>query len=175
MLSQDTKAVLLVDDDQGILTSLGHYLQRSGFVTKTAGCAGEALRLLRNGWFDLVITDLMMDDKTGIELSVEIKQRDDKCGVFILTGQGTMNLAIEALRAGADDFLLKPCDSEELLLRMGKFFEKQDVLRRLKVFEEFLPICMYCKKIRDDKAETAHGDRQWLRVEEYFSRSGKVT
>ena len=42
-----------------------------------------------------------------------------------------MNLAIEALRAGADDFLLKPCDSEELLLRMGKFFEKQDALRPL--------------------------------------------
>ena len=80
----------------------------------------------------------------------EIKKFNNDTCVVILTGQGDMALAIEALRAGADDFLLKPCDLDELILKMERFFERQDAFRKIKIYEKFLPICMYCKKIRDD-------------------------
>jgi len=166
------KTVLLVDDEEPILKSLGHYLEGNGFCVKTASCGEAALAEFRSGYFDLVITDLIMGGLNGIGLLKEMKKINSEIAVFILTGQGDMTLAIEALRSGADDFLLKPCDPDELILRMERVFERQEALRLLKIYENFIPICMYCKKIRDDTG-TRHGAGKWLQMEEYIiQRSG---
>ncbi len=161
------KAVLLVDDEQPILQSLGNYLERNALDVKSALSGEDALVDFRTSSFDLVITDLIMTGINGIELLKEIKKINQEAGVFILTGHGNMDRAIEALRCGADDFIQKPCDAEELVLKMDRFFTKQEALRKIKIYEKFLPICMYCKKIRDDSG-TQTGKGKWMRMEEYL-------
>jgi DNA-binding response OmpR family regulator len=173
MTERQQKAVLLVDDEEPILISLGDYLQRGGFFVKTAKSGEDALAVLPAYSFDLVITDLVMDGISGLEVLQKIKKTNSEIGVFILTGQGNMNRAIEALRSGADDFLLKPYDPDELILRMKCVFTKQEALRKIKIYEKFLPICMYCKKIRDDTGEH-RGSGKWLQLEEYLRKKSGV-
>lgn len=167
------KTVLLVDDEQPILKSLGNYLERNAFYVKPTISGEDALAEFRStSTYDLVITDMVMSGISGLDVLREIKKDNCETGVFILTGHGNMGLAIEALRSGADDFILKPCDAEELIIKMENFFVKQDALKKIKIYEKFLPICMYCKKIRDDRG-TERGTGGWLHIEEYLcSKSG---
>ena len=167
------KTVLLVDDEKPILQSLGNYLKRNEFYVRPAINGEEALTEFRSSSYDLVITDLVMTGINGMEVLKEVKKANHESGVFILTGHGNMTLAIEALRSGADDFILKPCDAEELVLKMERFFEKQEAFRTIKIYEEVLPICMYCKNIRDDSG-TEPGKGKWLRMDKYLcQKSGK--
>jgi DNA-binding response OmpR family regulator len=166
-------SVLLVDDDEPILLSLGNYLARNSFDVQTAASGESALSLFRNATFGLVITDLVMGGISGIEVLQEIKKINSETDVFILTGQGDMTRAIDALRLGAADFLLKPCDADELILRMERVLEKQEAQRKIKVYEKFLPICVYCKKIRDDTGARP-GTGRWLQLEEYLSQKSGV-
>lgn len=164
------KSVLLVDDEQSILRSLANYLEKNAFSVKPAESGEAALAEFRLAEsFDLVITDLVMSGISGLDVLKNIKEAHPETGVFILTGYGSMSRAIEALRSGADDFILKPCDAEELVLKMERFFEKQDARRMIKIYEKFLPICMYCKRIRDDSGMEA-GKGKWMAVEEYLCR-----
>jgi ActR/RegA family two-component response regulator len=167
------KYILLVDDERPILESLGNYLERNEFNVKTAQSGEDALAAFRSAPFDLVVTDLIMDGISGIEVLKEIKKINFESCVFILTGKANMELAIEALRSGADDFILKPCDADELILKMERSFEKQEMLRKIKLYEKFLPICMYCRKIRDDTG-TLPGCGRWLQVEEYLRQKSGV-
>jgi DNA-binding NtrC family response regulator len=162
------RTVLLVDDEEPILQSLGNYMELNDFHVKTAKSGEDALAVFRTSSFDLVVTDLVMDGISGLEVLKAIKKIKSETGVFILTGQGDMTMAIEALRSAADDFLLKPCDADELILRMENVLEKQKALRKIKIYETFLPICMYCKKIRDDTG-TRKGAGRWLQLEDYLT------
>lgn len=162
------KAVLLVDDEQPILQSLGNYLEKNAFNVRPASSGEAALaEFYSASSVDLVITDLVMNGISGLDVLKQIKQANYETGVFILTGHGNMTMAIEALRSGADDFILKPCDVDELICKMERFFEKQDALRKIKIYEKFLPICAYCKKIRDDSGKEP-GTGRWLEIEEYL-------
>jgi DNA-binding response OmpR family regulator len=167
------KTVLLVDDEKPILQTLGNYLKRNEFYVQPAINGEDALTEFSSFSYDLVITDLVMNGISGMEVLKEIKKANNESGVFILTGNGNMALAIEALRSGADDFILKPCDPEELVLKMTRFFEKQEAFRTIKIYEKVLPICMYCEKIRDDSG-TEPGKGRWLQMNEYLcEKSGK--
>ena len=163
-----------MDDDEPILISLGNYLERNNVHVQTANSGETALSLFRTAFFDLVITDLVMAGISGIKVLQEVKKINSEIGVFILTGQADITLAIEALRAGADDFLMKPYDADELILRMERVLEKQDVMKKNRIYETLIPICMYCKKIRDDTG-TQHGAGKWLQLEEYLSRKSGAT
>jgi DNA-binding response OmpR family regulator len=109
----------------------------------------------------------------GLDVLKEVKKIRSETGVFILTGQGDMSMAIDALRSAADDFLLKPCDADELVLRMEHVLEKQEALRKIKIYEKFLPICMYCKKIRDDTGMSMEAGR-WLQPEEFLTKKSGI-
>jgi DNA-binding NtrC family response regulator len=162
------KTVLLVDDERPILKSLANYLEKNAFYVKPAECGEAALTEFRSAqYYDLVITDLFMPGISGFDVLKKIKKAHAETGVFILTGHGNMSRAIEALRSGADDFILKPCDAEELILKMERFFEQQEARRMIKIYEKFLPICMYCKRIRDDSGMEV-GKGRWMPVEEYL-------
>ena len=167
------KAILLVDDEQIILDSLQRDLGGEGYLVVTAASGDEAIAKLQDGVFDLVITDLVMSGTGGIEVLAAAKRIDAEICVIIQTGFGDMTSAIEALRLGADDYLLKPCDSEELLLRMARLLEKKEALAKLKIYEDILPVCMYCKKIRDDRG-TRPGKGVWLSPDQYLLRRGGV-
>jgi DNA-binding NtrC family response regulator len=167
------RTVLLVDDEEPILESLGTYLENNAFHVKTAKSGEDALAVFRTSSFDLVITDLVMDGISGLDVLKEVKKIKSETGVFILTGQGDMTIAIDALRSAADDFLLKPCDADELILRMEHVLEKQEALRKIKIYEKLLPICTYCKKIRDDTG-TSKGAERWMQLEEYLTTKSGI-
>jgi DNA-binding response OmpR family regulator len=158
--------ILLVDDDPFILTGIGKDLESSGYDVTPAESGERALELMENGHFDMVITDLVMGRIDGIEVLKTAKAKNPQTMVLILTGYGDMASAIDALRLDADDYLLKPCEPEEMKLRVARYFERLELKRKLKLYETMLPICCVCKKIRDDSGQEP-GTGKWVSVENY--------
>jgi DNA-binding response OmpR family regulator len=166
------KSILLVDDEEIILNSISMDLRQENYDVTLATSAEEAISLLKDDKFDLVVTDLSMSGMDGIQVLKETKKINSLTGVIILTGYGDMISAIDALRLGADDYLLKPCESEELVIRLSRCLEKQAALQKVKFYENILPVCVYCKNIRDDTG-TEPGKGKWLQMEEYIhTKSG---
>ncbi len=164
--------ILLVDDDPFILTGISKNLEMEGYRVITAANGEQALNLLEEAGFDLVITDLIMDKIDGIQVLKKAKAVDPESMVIILTGYESLSSAIDALRLNADDYLLKPCESEELHFRVTRCLEKLENARKIKFYEKILPVCCVCKKIRDDSG-TSHGHGEWLPLERYlWKRAG---
>ena len=147
------KNILLVDDEEIIRRTLSRDIEEIGYGVTAVADGETALAGLRERYYDLVLTDLRMEGISGIEVLKEVKARSPEIGVIILTGFGDISSAIEALRNGADDYLLKPYAYEELATRLQNCLEKLELKKRLKVYEDILPICSVCKKIRNDKGQ----------------------
>ena len=163
----EKNTILLVDDDPFILEGIGEDLENQGFKVTRAASGDRALELLTGSDFDLVITDLVMEDVDGLQVLKKAKELNANAMVIILTGYGNMKSAIEALRHEADDYLLKPCESEELLYRVNQCLEKAELSRKIKLYQTILPMCCVCKKIRDDRL-TEPGKGNWVAVEQFI-------
>jgi YesN/AraC family two-component response regulator len=160
-------SILLVDDDPFILKGIGTDLESQGFKVTEADSGDRAMELLAKTDFDLVITDLVMENIDGIQVLKKTKELNPDTMVIILTGYGNMKSAIEALRHEADDYLLKPCESAEMFYRVNQCLDKAELSQRIKLYQKILPMCCVCKKIRDDRrAEPGKGD--WVAVEQFI-------
>lgn len=126
--------ILLVDDDPFILKGIGRGLESEGYRVTTADCGQAAIELLKKSAFDLVITDLIMDEVDGIQVLKKSKEMYPESMVIILTGFSDMNSAIDALRLDADDYLLKPCEAEEVYFRVQRCLDKLELKRKIKRF-----------------------------------------
>jgi DNA-binding response OmpR family regulator len=166
-------SILLVDDDPYILEGIGADLESQGFQVTKADSGDMALQVLQENNFDLVITDLVMEDTDGIQVLKNTKALNVDTMVIILTGYGDMKSAIEALRQEADDYLLKPCESAELLYRVNHCLEKRELARKIKIYQNILPMCCVCKKIRDDR-QTEPGKGDWVSVEQFIHEKAKL-
>jgi DNA-binding NtrC family response regulator len=166
--------LLLVDDDPYILTGIGKDLESESYAITTASNGEKAVQLLASATFDLVITDLVMERIDGIQVLKAAKSLSAEIMVMILTGYGDISSAIDALRQDADDYLLKPCDPEEIRFRVAKCLERQEQLRKIKIYEKMLPICCVCKKIRDDSGK-APGQGAWVTIEKYFWDKARIS
>lgn len=124
--------ILLVDDEDVIRAVLSRELQLKNYYVQGAADGREALVLLQSYRFDAVITDLNMPGVDGITLLKAAKKLPKPIAVLILTGYGDLGSAIDALRLGADDYMVKPCDVGELIYRLSRCLEKQDLLVQLK-------------------------------------------
>ncbi len=118
-----TAHVLLVEDEINMAKTQAKILQRKGYTVDTAGNGREALRLLDGAAFDVVITDLKMPVMDGMQLLREMNAKERGCAVIVLTGHGTIESAVEAMKCGAVDYLTKPCNPDELLLKVDKLLE----------------------------------------------------
>ncbi|MDM8536452.1 response regulator [Desulfobacterales bacterium HSG17] len=125
--------LLLIDDDPLILKGMGSYLKKKGFQMTTAGSGEKAVELLDKSAFDLVITDLVMEQVNGIRVLQKSKEVNPETMNIILTGHGNLDSAINALKLGADDYILKPCNTEEMLSRISACFEKLELKRKIKL------------------------------------------
>ncbi|MCG8603872.1 response regulator, partial [bacterium] len=105
-----TKSILIVDDEVSVRTSLEKALSKAGYVTRSAGSGNEALRILAKAKtsFNVVLSDLKMPDGDGLDLLRGIKKHHPKMEVVLLTGYGTIERAVEAMKEGAYDFITKP-------------------------------------------------------------------
>ena len=106
--------ILIVDDNREIRTILEEYLREEGYVAEGAGDGKEALEKHGMSPFDLIITDLNMPGMTGIDLIKELAKDESTTEFIIITGYASLDTAIEAVKAGAFDYIVKPFRIEEL-------------------------------------------------------------
>ncbi len=119
-----TTKILIVDDDPRMRKSLANLLNREGYVITEAPGGKEATDHLGSDVFDLVIADLKMEPLSGLDLLRLVKQMSPDVEVILITAFGTIEVAVEAMRLGAFDFITKPFQVEEILLRVRNALEK---------------------------------------------------
>jgi DNA-binding NtrC family response regulator len=112
--------VLLVDDEKDFIEPLSQRLQLRALNVQTALSGDEALDLIQHEDIDVVVLDVLMPGKDGIQTLREIKSIKPLLQVIMLTGHATVETAIEGMKFGAYDFLMKPTDTEELLNKISK-------------------------------------------------------
>ena len=115
--------ILVVDDDDGIRSLVKKFLNENDYLINTAGTAEEAQRKIEIVKFDLIILDIMMPGKSGLEFLNESKNLIDT-PIILLTAKGEAKERIEGLEKGADDYLPKPFEPKELLLRIRNILSK---------------------------------------------------
>jgi two-component system sensor histidine kinase/response regulator len=121
--------ILLVDDDPCILDVLGNALEYKGYHVTTAPNGEAAVEALGNRDFDLVLTDLIMNPMSGLDVLRKAKECSPHTSVMIITGHHETNLAVDALRLGADDYHFKPFDLNELFERVATCIHKSEAKR----------------------------------------------
>lgn len=120
-------SILLVDDDQNILRALGKFFERLGHVVHTASSGKEALATHERIRPDVTVLDVYMPEMSGLEVLEVLRGRG--AVVVMLTGQGEIEVAVQAMKLGAENFLTKPVDMEHLMATIEKAAEKT-VLKR---------------------------------------------
>ncbi len=123
--------ILVVDDTPLTRETLRLVLEADGCEVEAVADAREALERLRSGPFQLLITDHMMPDMNGMELLGVVRAEKIPCGVIVLTGHGDPQLALDAMRSGADDFVAKPCDPARLILLARRTLEQRRLIDEL--------------------------------------------
>ncbi len=115
--------ILVVDDDEGIRTLVKKYLNENNYLVTTANSAEDAFEKIQIIKFDLIILDIMMPGKSGLEFIKENQKKLDT-PVILLTAKGEANERVEGLEIGADDYLPKPFEPKELILRIQNIIQK---------------------------------------------------
>lgn len=122
---------LLVEDEANMVRTLTRILERKGYSVDPARNGQEALQRLDESTYDLVITDLNMPGMDGMQLLRAMHERNLRPATIVLTGHGTIQSAVEAMRLGAGDYLIKPCDPEELLMVANRLLEMHQLRREV--------------------------------------------
>ncbi len=131
--------ILVVDDEKEIREFLNKALSRlGGYQVELAETGEEALQKMEKERFDLVLTDLKMPKMDGLQLITEISRSKPETLTMMMTGHGTIDSAIEAMKQGASDYLMKPLNLDELLVRIRKVLEEKQRFVRLKDFVDQL-------------------------------------
>jgi signal transduction histidine kinase len=131
--------VLVVDDEKEIRVFLNKALRRlGGFHVELAESGEEALHKLEKEPFDLVLTDLKMPKMDGLQLIAEIAKSKPETLTIMMTGHGTVDSALEAMKLGASDYITKPLNMDEMILRLRKVLEEKQRFVKLKDFADQL-------------------------------------
>ncbi len=117
-------SILIVDDDVNYRTILSDFLKNEGYDVDSANSAEEAINRLEKDFFNIIISDLKLPQKTGIELLKTVKSRSEDVEMIILTAFGSVDSAVAALKIGACDYLVKPLSLEELSITIKRLIEK---------------------------------------------------
>lgn len=128
--------ILIVDDDNRILKLLKKFLNQNGFLVSSCSNANEAMTLISNFTFDLMILDVMMPNITGVEFAKKIKDSGAIMPIVMLTALSEPEDKIKGLEAGANDYITKPFEPRELLLRINnlinmhkKYKKEQEIIK----------------------------------------------
>lgn len=158
--------ILAVEDDLLARKVLVQALHRLGYEVAEATDGVEALRVLEKEPCRVVVSDWLMPEMDGLEFCRQLRSRvGAEYTYFILLTSRTADHANqrEAIEAGADDFLSKPLDLQELWMRLRVAERILKFTTQVQQLEAFLPICSYCKKVRDDH-------NYWTQIEAYINQ-----
>jgi len=161
--------ILIADDDPVTLEILGAILARAGHEVLAVENGLDAWYQLEQTPIPLLVTDWNMPDVDGLELCRRIRERNDPLYTYIilLTGVDREQGFLAAMDAGADDFVSKPFKREELLARVRVAERVLGLQADVRELQGLLPICSYCKSIRDDQ-------RYWHTVDDYIARKSQL-
>jgi DNA-binding response OmpR family regulator len=157
--------ILTVDDDLVARKILVQALHRLGYETVEASRGDEALKIVEQEPVRVIVSDWLMPGIDGLDLCRRIRERvNSEYTYFILLTGREADIANqrEAIEAGVDDFLTKPLDMQELWMRLRVSERILRFTTQVRQLEAFLPICSYCKKVRDDQ-------NYWQQIEAYIN------
>ena len=127
----NTHSILLVNDEEIIRKTVGIDLREKGYDVTMVNNGEEAIKNLGESKYDMVITDIKMGEMNGIQVLKEVKRMSPETVVMILTGHSDLSTAIEALRLGVDDFMLKSSDTEEVSSSVKRCLEKLELRKQM--------------------------------------------
>lgn len=149
------ETLLLVDDEEGIRTVLRISLTDAGYAVMTASGVDEALALFTANRPDIILTDIKMPGRTGIDLLKTVKEMDPDIEVIMLTGHGDLDLAIQSLKLDATDFLTKPVNDDVLGHALSRASERIRMRREIREYSQNLEAM-----VRDKSARLVEAERQ---------------
>jgi DNA-binding NtrC family response regulator len=130
--------ILVVDNEKSQREQLAGFLKKQGFSATTAGSGPEAIDISRDKSFEVALVDLKMPEMNGVEVLRKLKEGDPDIQVIMITAYGSVETAVEAMRAGAYHYVGKPINLEELKLLINKALERHHLLRENKYLKEEL-------------------------------------
>ena len=166
--------ILVVDDDEGIRSLVKKYLNENNFLVSTADSSENASKKIDIIKFDLIILDIMMPGKSGLEFIKENK-KNLETPIILLTAKGEPTERIEGLEIGADDYLPKPFEPKELILRIKNILEKTKKIDQKRVIE-FSDIMIDLNKllISNQKKEYKINNTEKVILEKMINNPGKT-
>ena len=162
-------SILVVDDDPVARAQLSALVRAAGYQVSLAEHGSEAWDTLQVARIPVVISDWYMPEMDGPELCRRIRARRDQPYVYfiLITSRGGKEQYLAGMRAGADDFITKPVDADQLCARLTVAERILGVRRELQQLEGLLSVCAYCKRIRDDQ-------ENWSSLEGYIEKRSEA-
>ena len=166
--------ILVVDDDEGIRLLVKKYLNENNFLVSTAKSAEDASKKIEIIKFDLIILDIMMPGKSGLDF-IQENRKNLETPIILLTAKGEPNERIEGLEIGADDYLPKPFEPKELILRLKNILDKTKKINQKRVIE-FSDIKIDLNKLIISKKNSEYkiNNTEKLILEKMINNPGKT-
>ena len=168
--------ILVVEDEKSIQEVLALNLQLEGYEVEVRGLGKEALQVMEQEHFDLIILDVMLPDISGLQVCESIRLKDDQIPIIIVSAKDTSSDRIKGLKSGADDYLIKPFNLEELQLRIVKLFQRSQLnSQEIKEFwfgENYVDLSSYYAKGVDGELELTN--REALLLKLFIERKDEV-
>src|ERR1700682_1871085 len=111
----DMERLLIVEDDTGVRTTIVNFLELEGYAVDAVASSDEALERLRQHSYPIVISDIYIDNRTGLDVLEAARRKDPTCSVILMTARGSMETVMAATRGGAFDYIAKPFDFDRIL------------------------------------------------------------
>ena len=166
--------ILVVDDDNGIRTLVKRFLDENNFIVTTAKSAEDASEKIKIIKFDLIVLDIMMPGKSGLEFIEENKKKLDT-PIILLTAKGDTKERVEGLEVGADDYLPKPFEPKELILRIKNIINKTNKKDQKRIVEfENIKIDLNKQIIFKDNFEYKINNTEKKILEKMINNPGKT-
>lgn len=166
--------ILIVDDDEVTLSLLSKRLGKAEYEVETAGNGIEAVEKIAQNFYDVVLTDLMMPGGVdGIEVLEKAKGKNLKTEVILITAHASIDNAIVAMKKGAADYLQKPINFEELLLRLEKIQNLKQLLKNASDLREAMDVTEQasCETIQNLEMTVANLENQVARIKAILTRN----
>ena len=166
--------ILVVDDDNGIRSLVKRYLNENKYLVTTSASAEDANQKIKVIKFDLIILDIMMPGKSGLEFIQENRKKLDT-PIILLTAKGEPNERIEGLEIGADDYLPKPFEPKELILRMENIIGKTKKNQQIRIIEfKNIKVDLNKQIISKDNNEFKINNTEKIILEKMINNPGKT-
>jgi len=164
--------ILIADDDPSIRALFSQVLTSDGYEVNVCENGAEAIGKIKDSIFDMLLLDLDMGEISGIDVLKKAKEIDPDVVVIIITGNPSLDTAIEALKLNAYDYVQKPCLPTDLSIKVKRGLEYFDQKKKIETFEKFLHFCGICKKVCKNIDHKGSMD-YWVTIEKYLAEKAQ--